>query len=163
MKPVVTYKILILVLASGLLAASLVWTKFTVNRKSVKQVENIANSDFNDTHFNHIITDTFTNLLQQAYGTNIAISKEQGKLVVKMSGAGALTKDFFNGNDKVLQPRLDDYGFRIDYDRTANTINAVFKIENDAVPVPNDVMIKLCDRAQNNGLNLNKTIPAKPS
>lgn len=149
MKPVLNYKILILILATTLLAASLIWTKYTVNRKAVKQVENIFNSDFNETHFNYIVTDTFTNLLQQAYGTNISVSKEQNKLIVKMSGAGALTKDFFNGNDKLLKLKLDDFGFKIDYDKTANTINAVFKIENNAVPVPNDVMIKLCDRYLN--------------
>ncbi len=146
MKKSATHKIIILLITVGIIVAGMLWVKYTVNRKEIKQVSNIANAEFNEEHFNYIIVDTFVNLLRNAYGESITSTIEKDKLKVQMTNAGAVTRDFYNGNDKILDLGLSDYGFKIKFDKNENKIDATFVIKNEAVPVPNDVMIKLLDK-----------------
>lgn len=149
MKNASAYKIFIVILTAFLVAGSLVWVQYAINRKAVKKVKNVSNTEFNREHFNYIVTDTFISLLQKAYGSNITVATEQNNLKVVLSNAGVLTKDFFNGNDKILAHGLKDFGFKIDYNKNDNKIDATFAIRDGAVPVPNDVMIKLVDKTYN--------------
>lgn len=150
MKNTTTYKLFILVATIGLIIGALLWVKYTVNRKEIIQVSNIANKEFNEEHFNYIVLDTFVTLLKNAYGTNINTTIEDSKLKVRLINAGAVTQDFYNGNNKILNLGLRDYGFKIKYDNKENKIEAIFAIKNESVPVPNDVMIKLLDKNFNN-------------
>src|SRR5690606_3663250 len=128
MKHTAPYKIFIILLTVVLVAGSLLWVNYTINRQAVKKVVNVSNTEFNREHFNYIITDTFINLLQTAYGAVITVTTEQNRLKVTLSNSGAMTRDFFNGNDKVLAHGLDDFGFKIDYSKYENKIDAIFVI-----------------------------------
>src|SRR5690606_978688 len=110
MKNTTTYKLFILVATIGLIIGALLWVKYTVNRKEIIQVSNIANKEFNEEHFNYIVLDTFVTLLKNAYGTNINTTIEDSKLKVRLINAGAVTQDFYNGNNKILNLGLRDYG-----------------------------------------------------
>lgn len=144
-----SYKIFILLLAILMIVGSLLWTKFSINRKEEQVVTNVQNEQFNQQHFNYIYLDTFVQLLNQAYPGIIQTKIVQNKLFVILENAGAITKDFFNGNDKLLAVSEQDYGFMIDYKQQANKIEATFVIKDQAVPVPNDVLVKLIDKNYN--------------
>lgn len=149
MNKIAPYKIIILIFALLLVVGSLVYTKYSISRTEVKQVTNIYNKEFGNEHFQYIIVDTFVALLQKSYGSNITVQTNNNQVNATLSNAGVITKDFFNSNDKILALKKSDFGFSINYDKAANKIEASFNMVNGAVPVPNDVMIKLVDKTYN--------------
>lgn len=142
------YKIFLILLSLLMVGGSILWTSFRIDRENENVVTNIQNESFNQQHYNYIVLDTFVHLLKQAYPT-ATTNQVQNKLFVIIENSGALTKDFFNGNDKILDLTENDYGFNIAYKSAANKVEATFMIKNNAVPVPNDVMIKLVDKNYN--------------
>ena len=133
------------------LTASLVsWLKIR-KRNATAQTENVevANSRFSADHFNLMHPDTFVALVTKVYQPNVTTQVRGDKLLVSLRGANALTKDFFNGNDALLKERLSDHGFEISYDKNNNAVESTFLIKDNAVAVPNDVLIKIADKIAN--------------
>lgn len=149
MKNISPYKIILIFIAIILVAASIMWSRLSINRTDQEIVTNIANEAFNEQHYNFIITDTFINLLNKAYPGIVTTTKQNNELRVTLLGAGAVTKDFFNGNDNILKLDKSDFGFEIKYLQQENKIDATFVLNQNSVPVPNDVMIKLIDKTYN--------------
>jgi len=101
---------------------------------------------FGSANYNLVKTDTFVQLLHQAYGSLAADHREGDRLIVEMK-ANELTRDFFNGNDALLKFGLNDFGFDIKYNAQDKSLKAVFKLqEGNGVNVPNDVLIQLMDK-----------------
>jgi hypothetical protein len=114
---------------------------------------------FTDNHYNAMIVDTFAMLIAKAYPQLATTQQSGGVLIVQLQEASAITKDFFNGNDALLTQKISDNGFEIKYDATNKKVEAKFAITNNAVHVPNDVMIKIMDKIY----NANKTVlPTQP-
>ena len=149
MKKIAPYQIFILLLTVLLIVGSIYWANYDINRSEIKSVNNISNEAFGKAHYNMIIVDTFVSLLQKSYGQHINVIQGDKQLQVGLSFAGAITADFYNGNDNLLKLDKDAFGFEISRDKTSNTIEATFVISNGAVPVPNDVMIQLLNKSYN--------------
>lgn len=142
---------IMLVLLSLLLTIGLVsWLKIS-RRTATPDAEKITmkDADFGTEHYNWVKTDTFVRLVQSAYQPNIKTELIDSQLIVTLSGANAITKDFYNGNDALLKYDLNQFGFKIMYDKNNNNVYATFRIKNNAVPVPNDVLIKIVDKNTN--------------
>ncbi len=143
------YFIAILLATTLLAICSYLWTTFATNKEQPPANEIIPNSSFNNEHYNLIYLDTFIHLLEQAYGNSISTHLQTNELQVTLKNAGIVAKDFYNGNDNILKQQYDDFGFEITYQENSNTLLAKFKIDKGAVPVPNDVLIKLIDKNYN--------------
>jgi isocitrate dehydrogenase kinase/phosphatase len=99
--------------------------------------------EFNEAYCNTMITDTFSKLVLSAYPSFATVTKRNNVLHVSIKGAGALTQDFYNGNDNLLKYSLDDFGFDIKYLKESKSIEADFKLLQNGVTVPNDVLLRL--------------------
>ncbi len=108
--------------------------------------EKPASKDFDVSYCNTVVVDTFIQLVQKAYPSFATISKQHNNVQVSIQGAGALTQDFYNGNDNLLKLKIDDYGFEIKYNPNTKSIIANFKLENNGVTVPNDVLLRLASK-----------------
>lgn len=135
--------ILSIVLTIGLAS----WLKLSIkNAAPDKEKVTVKDDDFGPEHYNQIKTDTFVRLVQSAYQPNVKTEIVDSQLLVTLTGANEITKDFYNGNAALLKYDLNQFGFKITYDKNNNTVYAAFKIKNNAVPVPNDVLIKIVDK-----------------
>jgi hypothetical protein len=107
--------------------------------------------NFGPNNFRLMRVDTFTDLVFKAYGNFANINVGSKQVTVEITKANQLTRDFFNGNDSLLRFALDDYGFEIKFNEASQSIHAVFAIvkENNCVPVPSDVIIRLAEKAYN--------------
>jgi hypothetical protein len=149
MKNIPAYKFAIILASLILIIGTYVWGKISINRNKSEVVENISNTNFNAEHYNYIYVDTFVELLQKAYGQQVNTVMHTNELKVNIEGAGIVTKDFYNGNDALLDINYDDFGFKFDYNKNTNALQALFRIKDGAIPVPNDVMIKIIDKTYN--------------
>ena len=133
--------------AAAVLVAATLYIMFIKNTNEAVVQKIQPAPEFGVNNYNIIKTDTFVALIQGAYG-NFATHKIEGNtLEVTIKNANELTKDFFNGNDALLQYKMGDYGFAIKYNPEEPSVVATFKInEQRGVPVPNDVLIKLMDK-----------------
>ena len=102
---------------------------------------------FGSNNYNVMKTDTFLALVNQAYGNFVTQKRENEILELELHNANELTKDFFNGNDALLQFKLRDHGFEFNYNSEEQWLKARFKInKQNGVNIPNDVLIKLMDK-----------------
>ena len=106
---------------------------------------------FGSYNYNVMKIDTFTSLVNKAYGNLAAITSEEGRLYIDIKNANQVSRDFFNGNDSLLDYELGDFGFEIDYNQESQSLRATFNVtEQGGVHVPNDVLIKLMDKTHSN-------------
>lgn len=143
-------KILLVAMAAVLTIGLVSWLKVS-KRNAVADVEKITVKEaaFGKEHLNWVKTDTFIRLLNSAYHPNIKTNITDSQLVVDLAGANEITKDFYNGNEALLKYDLNQFGFKVVYDKNNNSLYAKFKIKNGAVPVPNDILIKIVDKTTN--------------
>ncbi|RQO31554.1 hypothetical protein DBR32_06240 [Taibaiella sp. KBW10] len=143
-------KIVLVALAAALTIGLVSWLKVS-KRNAVADTEKITVKEaaFSKEHLNWVKTDTFIRLLNSAYHPNVKTAIADSQLVVSIEGANEITKDFYNGNEALLKYELNQFGFKISYDKNNNSVYAKFKIQNNAVPVPNDILIKIADKTTN--------------
>jgi hypothetical protein len=110
-----------------------------------KKVEQVFTKD----NANTMKVDTFTMLINKAYGALATVSTTKEFVKVNMTQANQVTKDFFNGNDALLQCNIKEHGFAIQYNASQKSLQADFAITNGGVTVPNDVLIKITDKIYN--------------
>jgi hypothetical protein len=106
-------------------------------------------ADFGKENITWIKTDTFINLVEQAYHPNAETNIASNLLVVFIKNANTVAQDFYNGNETLLKYRINDHNFEIDYDKHNNNVVGRFKIKDNLVAVPNDVLIKVIDKTIN--------------
>jgi YbbR domain-containing protein len=112
-------------------------------------VAKTSTKTFTKANGNLIVADTFVTLMNNAYKGFVMVTKTSSTIDVSITNANAITKDFFNGNDELLKYTLADFGFAIKYIASPASINAQFALQNNAVFVPNDVLIKAMDKTTN--------------
>jgi len=141
----------ILLIAASAIVVGIVLaiTNWSISRNEVSTEQQEIVTDFTPEQYNWVLVDTFQYLVTKAYAPNVATQISNNQLIVNINNANQLTKDFFNGNDALLKYDLEDFGFAIKYSKDNNNIQSIFAIKNGAVPVPNDVMIKLVDKIYN--------------
>lgn len=143
-------KIILIVLSVGLTIALVSWLKVSMQyAEPDKEKVTVQDASFGPEHYNWVKTDTFVRLVEKVYQPNVQTQIVDSQLIVTLSGANEITKDFYNGNAALLKYSLNQHGFAITYDQNNNNIQAKFKIKNNAVPVPNDVLIKIADKHTN--------------
>ncbi|RYD98422.1 MAG: hypothetical protein EOP54_07660 [Sphingobacteriales bacterium] len=106
-------------------------------------------ADFGKENITWIKTDTFINLVEKAYHPNVETNTASNLLVVFIKNANTVAQDFYNGNEALLKYRINDHNFEIDYDKHNNNVVGRFKIKDNLVAVPNDVLIKVIDKTIN--------------
>lgn len=137
----------ITVLAIAIIIAGALYVLFTKNSKEAVVQKVQPAPAFGPNNYNTMKLDTFVALVHSAYGDFAQHKTENGMLEISIRNANELTKDFFNGNDALLQFKLGDHGFAIRYNPEEPSVTASFKIsEQKGVNVPNDVLIKLMDK-----------------
>jgi hypothetical protein len=153
-------KISMILFATVLLIGAAAYAFVRVQPQKAKVIDAATiEKSFTENHYNAMIVDTFTMLIAKAYPQLATSQQSGGVLSVQLQEASAMTKDFFNGNDELLSKKLNDNGFEIKYDAANKKVEAKFAITNNAVNVPNDVMIKIMDKIY----NASKTvIPTQP-
>ncbi|WP_129019827.1 MULTISPECIES: hypothetical protein [Edaphocola] len=140
-------KIILIILSIVLTIGLVSWLKLSIkNAAPDKERVTVRDDAFGPEHYNWIKTDTFVRLVQTAYQPNIKTEVVDSQLLVTLSGANEITRDFYNGNAALLKYDLNQFGFKITYDKNNNTVYATFKIKNNAIPVPNDILIKIVDK-----------------
>lgn len=143
-------KIILVLVAVAITAGLVSWLKISkTNAEAETEKIEIANNTFSEDHFNLMNPDTFAALINRVYQPNVTTQIRGDKLLVSLQGANAITKDFFNGNDALLKEKLSDNGFEITYDKNNNGVESTFLIKDNAVAVPNDVLIKIADKIAN--------------
>ncbi len=108
-----------------------------------------ADSDFGHQHYVWMNLDTFTHLIQKAYHPYVATNVNNDLLVVRIKDANTLAQDFYNGNEALLELKIQKHQFEISSDTYNNMVIGRFKIKNNMVAVPNDVLIKAVDKTTN--------------
>lgn len=123
---------------------------FAGKKGNTKEQVIASEPDFGKNNYNVMKRDSFVALTNIAYSNFATFSNSDGNLILDIKNANQLARDFFNGNDSLLQFELGDYGFEIKYDAAMQSVHAVFEIDKqNGVNVPNDVLIKLMDKAYN--------------
>ncbi len=131
-------------IALGLCILCVVAAYFIFSSSSkISLPEKQTSETFADDNWNLMNTDTFMNLINKQYGASAKVTKHATEIKVSISGANMKTQDFFNGNNRLLDFKLSDYGFEINYLKNSNQINATFNRKAGGVIVPNDVLINL--------------------
>jgi hypothetical protein len=136
-----------------IIAATIAVLTFWIARHSASPSTLIAPTKaievFSENNGNYIVADTFIMLVNKAYDGIATVNKTNTNITINMQNANIITKDFFNGNDKLLNCTVDKNGFDIKYNTIDKSLVANFKLKQNAVFVPNDVMIKLIDKTSN--------------
>lgn len=104
---------------------------------------------FTTAHYNTMYVDTFIQLLQQTYEGSVQQEKKNNMLIVSIQNQQNLAKDFYNGNNRLLNFDLKDFGFKIENNN--NSTIATFEIKDGGVNVPNDVLLKIASKMKNHG------------
>lgn len=144
-----TTKIIIFSLATILVIAAVIYSKFAIKRSEIKASEQIINARFNDAHLNLIRIDTFENLLTNTYKEQIEIKRSGTLMEVSLKNYNNANKDFYNGNEALLQYTLNDHNFEIKIVDEFQNINGRFKLKDGGVFVPNDILIRLIEKNYN--------------
>ncbi len=105
--------------------------------KSIQQ----GNAAFDQQCYTAMKKDTFVHLLTIAYGNAINLQEHSNELQIKFTGPDQSLPDFYNGNESLLKTDAGDAGFKIT--RNEDALDVVFKLNDEAVNVPNDILIKL--------------------
>ncbi len=135
-------RIALLIVATLISATLYFWVQNQQkNLKPEKEIVMSKSEDFGSEHFNQMKVDTFVKLVMKAYQPNVTTSFNNNQLKVQIMHANEATKDFINGNDKLLQAKNKD--FEIDHDKLNNNITCTFKIKDSLIIVPNDILIQL--------------------
>lgn len=139
-----------MLLAAGLLAASLCWLGFTQLTKRKPSPPPAVEETLNERNLLEMKTDSFRALVQRVYGSEAKL--EAGKdIKLSLEGQGRKVTNFFNDNPLLTRVKSDD--FSISYDSVRYVVKAEFKVrEKDKVSyivVPADVVYKLAEMAQN--------------
>jgi hypothetical protein len=143
-------KITILYFAIAILLAIGMYTIAKINKTEAPILATKTDGkSFTSTNGNLMVVDSFVMLINKAYSGFVTITKNTSTLNVTIANANAMTKDFFNGNDELLKYTIADFGFAIKYLASPPSITAQFNIQNNAVFVPNDVLIKALDKTSN--------------
>lgn len=108
-----------------------------------EEIEAIVQDEFSIDNYNLMQTDTFMHLIKKKYGESAVVKKNSGNVKVNITGANMKTQDFFNGNNRLLEFKMEEHGFEIKHAKNSNSLSAQFKREDDGVIVPNDVLINL--------------------
>lgn len=90
--------------------------------------------------------DTFISLVTKAYHPNAETTLANNLLIVNIKNANTLAQDFYNGNEALLQFKINEHNFEISYDQHNKVVAGRFKIKDSLVAVPNDVLIKVVDK-----------------
>jgi purine-nucleoside phosphorylase len=139
--------LLYLCIAIGIAVGSFLFLQNKSKYAEAKPEQQKTTTAFTDDHCNTMPVDTFVHLVTKAYGSLAQIKKETNELSIEIKNANLIAKDFFNGNDALLKE--NNKNFSIQYNATAKETSASFTIKNNAVVVPNDVLIKISDKIFN--------------
>lgn len=90
--------------------------------------------------------DTFSNLVSKAYHPNVETTLANSLLIVNIKNANTIAQDFYNGNEALLKFKINEHNFEISYDQHNKLVTGRFKIKDNLVAVPNDVLIKVVDK-----------------
>ncbi|MCC7030184.1 MAG: hypothetical protein IT257_07760 [Chitinophagaceae bacterium] len=100
-----------------------------------------GNAGFDQQCYTAMKKDTFVQLLTIAYGSAINLQEHADELQIKYTGSDQSLPDFYNGNEILLKTDAVDAGFKIT--RSEGALDLAFKLNGEAVNVPNDILIKL--------------------
>jgi hypothetical protein len=112
-------------------------------------ISEVKQTNFSKDDANVVIADTFMMLVNKAYNGLATVVKNGDAVLVSMTDANKVTKDFFNGNDALLKCNIKEHGFEIKYIAEKNKLDAQFSLMQNTVTVPNDVLIKIVDKLDN--------------
>lgn len=101
-------------------------------------------SNFDVRHVTAIRRDSFMALATRAYGSLLSTTTHGDTLIMTLSNANQLGKDFYNSNHPLLKMKLKDAGFEIKENEAA--VTGYFLNKNNSVQVPNDVLVKMMDK-----------------
>ncbi len=122
---------------------------FSVQKENSPELQTVKKekADFDENCYTRLKKDTLISLLKAAHRKPAEITiKENGHtLEITLTASPDSAPAFYNGNDALLQYDLDDFGFKISKTNTGLLIR--FRSEEDAVNVPNDVLIKLIPKS----------------
>ncbi len=144
-----TTKIVLLTIAVVVVIGAVMYNTFAINRTTVEETETIVNNQFGKTHYNIMKVDTFEYLLTKAYADQISIGRSAGVLELVLKNSNGQNKDFYNGNASILDYNINDYNFEIQMIENTASIQAKFKIIDDGVYVPNDLLIRIIEKIYN--------------
>jgi hypothetical protein len=147
-KNISTYIYFVLVMAIAIGCYFAFYQTKEINTDAIV-AEKKAQQSFTKDNANTMKVDTFTMLINKAYGSLATVTTNKEFVKVSMTKANQVTKDFFNGNDALLQCNIKEHGFAIQYNASQKSLQADFAIANDGVTVPNDVLIKITDKIYN--------------
>lgn len=142
-----TRKWQLLSLALATLIAGAVYLLLTPSRNAATEQAVAPPAPFGPNNYNAMKTDTFVTLVQKAYGSLVSHQVQDDILLVELNHGNELTRDFFNGNEALLNYKLSDHGFELQYSAADKSLKARFRISKQGgINVPNDVLIKLMDK-----------------
>jgi|GEM_PF-1471464 len=108
--------------------------------------------DFETNNFNVIDVDSFIKITQAIYKTELSVIRQDGELLMSLKSKENDLSSFYNNNESLLKVRK--HGFKITQENSILT--ASFQVKNNAVNVPNDVLINIAKRIQKEKTHENK-------
>lgn len=106
----------------------------------------LKDADFGSDNMVWMNVDTFINLVTKAYHPNTETTLANNLLIVNIKNANTIAQDFYNGNEALLKLKINEHNFEINYDQHNKVVSGRFKIKDNLVAVPNDVLIKVVDK-----------------
>lgn len=106
----------------------------------------LKDDDLGSDNITWIKVDTFIALVTKAYHPNAQTTLANNLLIVNIKNANTMAQDFYNGNEALLQFKINQHNFEINYDQHNKVVSGRFKIKDSLAAVPNDVLIKVVDK-----------------
>lgn len=100
--------------------------------------------EYNESCYTLIKKDTLIHLLNVVYGKSILLKEKASTLEFSFVTSNQSAPAFYNGNQDLLNYKLDDHGFQITL--TSSGLTVKFTQNNGAINVPNDILLKLVSR-----------------
>lgn len=100
--------------------------------------------EYNESCYTSIKKDTLIHLLNVVYGKSILLKEKASTLEFSFVTSNQSAPAFYNGNQDLLNYKLDDHGFQIT--PTSSGLTVKFTQNNGAINVPNDILLKLVSR-----------------
>ena len=136
----------ILILSTGIILCISAFTIAKVLKSSIVQTleQPTIDDDFNKDNSNAMNVDSFIKIVQLAYKPNLNISKQNEQLELILKNNENELSEFYNHNEELLD--IKRKGFKIK--KEDDVLTASFQIKDNAVNVPNDVLINIAKRIQ---------------
>ena len=136
----------ILLLSIGIILCISAFTVAKVIKSSIVQTleQPTIDDDFSMDNRNAMNVDSFIKIAQLAYQPNLNISKQEEQLELILKNKDNELSEFYNHNEELLD--IKRKGFKIK--KEEDVLTASFQIKDNAVNVPNDVLINIAKRIQ---------------